>query len=339
VQGRISAMDEYLHKIAPSAKTCAPMELAFARSRARFAKVALDEGDLSRAEREVEQAEIDGRSAELLSPPEKCQGDYEARPDDRDGDGYPDNVDKCPNDPETYNGFQDEDGCPDDPDTDGDGIADSVDVCLLAPEDKDGYLDDDGCPDVDNDGDGVADAQDQCPKEGEDPDGFQDADGCPDPDNDRDTVLDVDDFCPNSPGIGGGIRPGCPFKDAPAVLTEREIRISQQIQFETNRAVIRPGQSQRTLIAVSVIMKALPFLAIEVQGHTDNKGDPGHNKKLSQQRAEAVRAFLIAQGIAGTRLVATGFGQTQPLVPNVTEKNRALNRRVQFVRTDVRPAP
>ena len=70
-------------------------------------------------------------------------------------------------------------------DSDGDGIPDDEDKCPNEPEDKDGFQDDDGCPDPDNDGDGIPDAQDKCPNEPEDKDGFQDADGCPDPDNDR----------------------------------------------------------------------------------------------------------------------------------------------------------
>src|SRR5690606_19588466 len=63
-------------------------------------------------------------------------------------------------------------------DTDGDGLMDDVDKCPNEAEDKDGFQDDDGCPDNDNDGDGVADANDKCPMEPEDMDGFQDDDGC-----------------------------------------------------------------------------------------------------------------------------------------------------------------
>jgi hypothetical protein len=70
-----------------------------------------------------------------------------AGPKDSDGDGINDDVDKCPNDPEDKDGFQDEDGCPD-PDNDGDGVADAQDKCPTQAEDKDGFQDDDGCPDV-----------------------------------------------------------------------------------------------------------------------------------------------------------------------------------------------
>ena len=70
---------------------------------------------------------------------------------------------------------------------------------------------------------------------------------------------------------------------------------------------------------------------VEVQGHTDNSGTPEHNKVLSEQRAEAVRAWLVQHGVAADRLVARGYGQEKPLVPNVTAGNRARNRRVQFI--------
>src|SRR5690606_21850596 len=82
--------------------------------------------------------------------------------------------------PETYNGFEDEDGCPDVPDTDGDGVDDPKDKCPEEPEDTDGYEDTDGCPDPDNDGDGIPDERDEGVDEAEDMNGVDDEDGCPD---------------------------------------------------------------------------------------------------------------------------------------------------------------
>jgi hypothetical protein len=97
-------------------------------------------------------------------------------------------------------------------DTDGDGIPNGRDRCQLVPEDKDGFEDDDGCPDDDNDGDHRPDATDQCPNQAEDLDGFQDDDGCPELDNDKDGILDLVDRCPNDPedGIPPNPRDGCP---------------------------------------------------------------------------------------------------------------------------------
>ncbi|MBV9948860.1 MAG: OmpA family protein, partial [Myxococcales bacterium] len=219
-------------------------------------------------------------------------------------------------------------------DTDGDGIVDALDSCTNEPEDKDGYLDDDGCPDPDNDADGIPDSSDKCPDEPEDLDGFQDDDGCPDRDNDGDGIADVDDFCPDTPGVRGGDRPGCPKKTSLLVVTEKEIRITQQIQFEFNKATIRPGLSDRILDEVASVLNDNPKISLEVQGHTDNVGNDAYNMKLSQGRAESVRAYLLERGVAPSRLVARGYGMRQPLVPNDSPSNRELNRRVQFIRTD-----
>ncbi|HEY3593053.1 MAG TPA: thrombospondin type 3 repeat-containing protein, partial [Polyangiaceae bacterium] len=153
---------------------CAPRELAIARSQLQFASVELDQGFVSRAKAHVASAEPNVHAALDLSPPERCS--ESALTADRDGDGILDRLDKCPEEPENWNGYQDSDGCPEDPDTDGDGIPDSRDMCVLEPEDKDGYLDEDGCPDLDNDLDGIADSVDKCPNEAEDKDGFEDQD-------------------------------------------------------------------------------------------------------------------------------------------------------------------
>ncbi len=136
---------------------------------------------------------------------------------DRDGDGIKDDVDDCPDDPEDEDGFQDEDGCPED-DNDRDGIKDWDDACPLNPEDKDQFEDEDGCPEGnknDRDGDGLLDDVDQCPDDPEDFDEFKDEDGCPEPDNDEDTILDVDDLCPLDPEDMDGWEDedGCPEVD------------------------------------------------------------------------------------------------------------------------------
>jgi outer membrane protein OmpA-like peptidoglycan-associated protein len=313
------------------AMKCAPRELALAKAHLRFAATELDQGQLSNAEHHLSIAEPNARVALEVSPADRCSN--APVPGDRDGDGIPDSLDKCPDQPENYNGFEDADGCPDDPDTDGDGIPDSRDACPLEKEDMDGYLDEDGCPELDNDADGIADAKDRCPNQPEDPDGFQDEDGCPDPDNDQDTVADVEDMCPNTPGQPGGPRSGCPQL---VMVTAREIRITQQIQFEFNKATIRPV-SYPTLDAVRDVLVQNPQIKIEVQGHTDNVGNAAYNQKLSQQRADSVKAYLTSHGIEASRLTSKGYGMSQPIVPNTTEANRALNRRVQFIRTEGSP--
>jgi len=310
------------------AKWCAPRELALAESHLKFAELELDQGFASKASHHLWIAEPNAQAAVLLSPREKC-----AFAGDRDGDGYIDTIDKCPDEPENYNGHRDDDGCPDDPDTDNDGIPDSADQCVLNPEDVDQYLDDDGCPDIDNDADLLVDGKDKCPNDPEDRDGFRDEDGCPDPDNDEDKVLDVDDMCPNEPGPADRDPKGCPQKPALAVVAENEIRITQKIHFEYNRAAVRQD-SFPVLDAVAEIMKRYPDMHFEIQGHTDNRGGADYNKRLSDQRAAAVKNYLVDHGIAADRLTSHGYGLERPLVPNDSDNNRALNRRVQFVRTD-----
>ncbi len=331
-RGRIDGLNAIVKKAeANGAMRCAPRELAIAKSHILFAQVRLDQGKLSDAQGHLEIAEPNAHAALANSPSDKCaEAPSLAREGDRDGDGIADTFDSCPDQRETYNGFEDIDGCPDDPDTDKDGIPDSRDACPLEPEDKDGYLDDDGCPDPDNDADGIPDEKDKCPNDPEDPDGFQDDDGCPDEDNDNDTVKDVDDQCPNTPGQPTAARPGCPSL---VVVTAKEIRITQQIQFDFNKATIKPV-SFPILDAVYDVLAANPKITIEVQGHTDNVGNAAYNQKLSQQRADSVKAYLVKKGIPESRLVSKGYGMAQPLLPNTTEANRALNRRVQFIRTE-----
>jgi outer membrane protein OmpA-like peptidoglycan-associated protein len=293
------------------AMKCAPRELAIARSNLEFAAIDLDQGQLMNAEAHLAKAEPNAQAAFQNSPPDRC----------------------------TSREFVEVASKAIDADTDGDGILDSRDQCILEPEDKDGYLDDDGCPDPDNDADGIPDTADKCPNEPEDLDGFQDEDGCPDPDNDGDQVVDVDDYCPNTPGIVGGDHPGCPRKNSLIVVTEKEIRITQQIQFEFNKAIIRPGISFKILDEVVGVLNDNPKISLEVQGHTDNVGGDAYNMTLSQKRADAVRAYLVSKGIAPDRLVSKGYGFHQPLVPNTTAANRDLNRRVQFIRTEAGKSP
>ncbi len=156
---------------------------------------------------------------------------------DSDGDGIFDSDDKCPHQAEDFDGFQDDDGCPD-LDNDGDGIPDSIDKCPNDAEDFDGFQDKDGCPDLDNDGDGIVDSLDKCPNQPEDYDGFQDKDGCPDPDNDGDGIPDVRDKCPDQPETFNGYQDddGCPDNGAPSEL--KEITLEDGTTFIGNTSEI-----------------------------------------------------------------------------------------------------
>jgi outer membrane protein OmpA-like peptidoglycan-associated protein len=271
---------------------------------------------------------------------------------DQDGDGMADHLDKCPEKAEDKDSFEDGDGCPDPDydkdgvpdsndscplvagikelkgcparDQDGDGISDHLDKCVDQAEDKDGFEDDDGCPDLDNDKDGVVDKKDRCPLEA----GVVENAGCPDKDRDGDTVVDRLDNCPDEPGSPKNA--GCKEKQL-VKITERKLVIVDRVYFDTDKATIQT-RSYVLLDNVAAVIKSHPEAqAIRIEGHTDDRGDGAYNMQLSQRRAEAVRDYISNKGVPAARLKAQGFGETRPLVPNTSPKNRATNRRVDFV--------
>ncbi|MCB9682075.1 MAG: OmpA family protein [Alphaproteobacteria bacterium] len=255
-------------------------------------------------------------------------------PRDADGDGYLDPDDLCPSEPEDFDGYRDEDGCPE-PDNDLDRVLDVDDLCPLDPEDYDTWQDADGCPDPDNDADLIPDLRDQCMMEPEDYDGWRDEDGCPEPDNDLDTFLDPVDACPNDPETINGVddTDGCPDEALARVDIERnEILIFEKIYFELDKAILRP-ESWPVIEAVANVMRAYKDIGlVEVQGHTDSRGSDAYNLDLSQRRAAAVVEALVELGVDPARLIPKGYGESRPVVPNAaTERDFATNRRVQFV--------
>jgi outer membrane protein OmpA-like peptidoglycan-associated protein len=273
-----------------------------------------------------------------------------AGPKDTDGDGIPDDVDKCPNEPEDKDGFQDEDGCPD-PDNDADGIPDAQDKCPMQAEDKDGFQDEDGCPDPDNDNDGILDAQDKCPNEA----GPAENEGCPDKDTDGDGIIDRLDKCPDQPETKNGYQDedGCP-DEIPAKI-KQFTGVIQGINFKVSSADLLPSSNGQLNKAVAVL-KEFPELKMEIQGHTDDqpfikkKGQLFEdNNALSQARAESVKAYFVKNGVEEGRLTAKGYGSTQPVEDPTTLKGaklnaaRAKNRRVEFKLvsnlTEAVPAP
>jgi outer membrane protein OmpA-like peptidoglycan-associated protein len=337
LRGKITGVRDVVEQARRNgAYACAPRELALAEAHLTFAETELSQGDPIRAAEHYTLAEPNARAAFRLSPPERCAPrgvvvQARPRPGDRDGDGLLDPDDECPDDPEDHDGFEDQDGCPEDQDSDGDGIPDSRDACVLEPEDADGYLDTDGCPELDNDLDGILDEADRCANDPEDPDGFQEPDGCPDLDNDGDGLTDVQDRCPNEPGPRE--EQGCPRVYQDVEVTSTSIRIHQKIFFEFDRAVIRPV-SFPILDTVAQVMRDFPDITIEVQGHTDSRGNDAYNERLSGERANAVREYLVQRGISASRLTSRGYGESRPIDSNRTSSGRAANRRVEFIRTD-----
>jgi OOP family OmpA-OmpF porin len=213
-----------------------------------------------------------------------------------------------------------------DGDRDNDGIVDSKDVCPDLAEDMDGFQDDDGCPDYDNDNDGIQDSKDRCVNEPEDKDGFEDQDGCPDPDNDKDGVPDARDNCPDV--AGDASHNGCPYK-APAKLEDNFIL--EGVNFRTGSAELTED-SYSKLDEVYEQLNKYSDRKYEIAGHTDNTATDKINIKLSLDRANAVREYLVNRGVEGSRLVAKGYGSSRPKADNKTAAGRGINRRIEFYR-------
>lgn len=209
-------------------------------------------------------------------------------------------------------------------DRDGDGIPDDQDACPDQPEDYDSYQDFDGCPDLDNDGDGIPDVVDQCPDQPEDMDGYQDQDGCPDPDNDGDGIPDVRDKCPDQPETVNG------FEDSDGCPDEAAAIPPAFIHFATGSAGLPATGSHPVLDLVLSRLQQEPDLRLEIRGYTDNRGDPAVNRRLSLQRAQAVRDWLVASGIDTGRLEVRGLGDADPIDSNATAEGRQRNRRIEF---------
>ncbi len=272
-------------------------------------------------------ADKDGVTDNVDACPEKAgPADNKGCPwGDKDKDGLTDNLDACPE----QAGPADNKGCPWG-DKDNDGVTDNQDAC----PDEVGVADNKGCPWKDTDGDGLMDNVDKCPKQAEDKDEFEDEDGCPDLDNDQDGILDKDDKCPNKAEVINGFKDedGCPDKGRVVVIVKKDkIEILKKVYFASGKSIIRRvsfsllNQVAQTLKAHGEIKK------IRIEGHTDDRGSDKLNQKLSQKRAEAVRVYLIKQGVEVERLVAEGFGEAKPIAPNKTRAGRESNRRVEFV--------
>jgi OOP family OmpA-OmpF porin len=206
-------------------------------------------------------------------------------------------------------------GGTDDPDSDG--VVGAADKCPSEAEDKDGFQDDDGCPDADNDSDGIADASDKCATEPEDKDGFQDDDGCPDPDNDGDSVADANDKCADQPETKNGFEDedGCP-DEVPAKLAQAVGTVAG-VNFKVNSADLLPT-SFKTLDKTVAVLGEFKDVHVAIEAHTDDQalkagGKFADNDALSQARAEAVKAYFVKKGVAEDRLVAKGFGGSQPV--------------------------
>jgi OOP family OmpA-OmpF porin len=213
-------------------------------------------GEAARAPR----IQVIDEPAEHISVPVK-QDDQPEIEYDSDGDGIPDKADKCPN-----AAGDGSDGCPTDPD--GDGIRGAKDKCPNQPEDFDHFQDEDGCPDPDNDNDGIPDTKDQCPNQPETKNGFEDADGCPD--------------------------------EVPAGLTAA-LGSAAKVRFEAGKSRLSDA-AKAALEPALGLLRSHPAMRVRISGHADNA-------ELAKKRADAVKWYLVDQGIAADQVdTAAGTG-------------------------------
>lgn len=199
-------------------------------------------------------------------------------------------------------------------DSDGDGVSDEFDMCPNTPAGA--QVDARGC-EIDSDGDGVPDSRDRCP--GTVAGAAVDADGC-ERDADGDGVVDRLDRCPDTvAGVKVDVR-GCEIK---------EVISLPDVNFATGSANLLP-ESAATLDEAAATLLKHPEIKAEVGGHTDVTGPRAFNVKLSRERAESVKNYLVSQGVGADRLTVNGYGPDRPIADNATGEGRAANRRVEL---------
>jgi outer membrane protein OmpA-like peptidoglycan-associated protein len=176
----------------------------------------------------------------------------------------------------------------------------------------------------DSDGDGVPDADDLCPEVK----GPAERRGCPVfTDQDGDGVPDDIDRCAAVPGPKENF--GCPREAKLIVVRQDRIELRQQLRFLPTRSVIL-SSSYPALRQIAQALEDAPQISVRIEGHTDNVGSRKSNLAVSQARAEAVKQFLVEQGVDARRLTAVGYGSARPIASNATRAGKALNRRVEF---------
>lgn len=244
---------------------------------------------------------------------------------DSDGDGVRDDDDRCAN---TAAGTEvDGTGCM--VDGDHDGVADKQDRCPNTPAAR--RVDANGC-EADGDRDGVVNDLDRCPNT---PAGMKvNANGC-EADADIDGVTDSKDACPGSRPGDKVDENGClalsedAFPEASDFSVTADTFVLRGVTFEYDASILT-DDARVVLKGVAATLRERPELHVEIGGYSDNRGTVPYNTELSRQRAEAVREFLLQQGVAQANVTAKGYGPDKPIADNNTEEGRAKNRRVEL---------
>jgi OOP family OmpA-OmpF porin len=253
---------------------------------------------------------ISNKKEPKVLPPPPVPAAVVEPPKDRDGDGVVDSLDACPD----VAGLAKFNGCPD---TDGDGIPDKDDKCPTVA----GLARYQGCPVPDRDRDGINDEEDKCP----DVAGLARYQGCPIPDRDKDGVNDEEDKCPDL--AGDPANSGCPVIKQEVI---KKIEYAAKNIFFASGKFVLLAKSNKSLNEVAAILTDTKDLKLDVDGYTDNSGKADKNKVLSQNRADAVKKYLVSKGVDESRLVSTGHGSDNPIGDNKKPAGRAKNRRVEL---------
>jgi len=204
-------------------------------------------------------------------------------------------------------------------DKDEDGMLDKLDGC---PEEF-GPEENNGCPWGDKDEDGILDNEDACPEEM----GPIENKGCPWKDTDGDGILDKDDNCIEETGTVANN--GCPEEEVTEEVQKSLNAFARTILFDSGTAMIKL-KSNSILMEIVKILKAYPSAGFTIEGHTDSTGGEELNRQLSEARANAIKDFLVKNGIDANRLLTVGYGESKPIFSNITNYGRSRNRRVEI---------
>ena len=202
-------------------------------------------------------------------------------------------------------------------DTDNDGVLDRDDKCI----DLAGEIDNNGCPWPDNDKDGIKNTEDSCIDEA----GPKENNGCPWEDDDDDGIPNKDDNCIDE--AGPKENNGCPAE--PTDFIKFLMSDLNKFLFTTDSNKLN-SDSKLTLEMVKELLGKYPKTSITIEGHASSDGSSNYNQKLSVKRAITIKEYLISKNIDAKRLNIKGYGESQIIGDNNTEKGRAKSRRANL---------